>query len=290
MSFEIHWEDLQNDTALNAQIRDKLNDFFGSLQLPSYLSHIEITDFKIGSHAPEITLHDISDPMPGLNPEPSSTDVNDLQILFEVKYDDDLQIELNTSLVLNYPSNEFMALPINIKVSFLSLHVLCLLGCFNKGKRIVFSVLCDVENEGSYTNKDIMGDLSTKKMGSPLERLAIIRNLSIETEVGDGTSNPPHDFQIHDNDASSDASFNSSTNGTTLRNVDKLEQFLVEKLKNFLRQEVGWPSWITFELDDDDDDDDEEEDDTDDTDTDNIDTPSTGKTKTNVESKPTVPS
>ena len=63
MSFEIHWEDLQSDGLLNTQIKSRLNDFFESLVLPSYLNHIEIRNFKIGSHAPEIILHDISDPI-----------------------------------------------------------------------------------------------------------------------------------------------------------------------------------------------------------------------------------
>lgn len=254
MSFEIHWDDLHNDAALNNQIRDKLNSFFGSLELPSYLNYIQITDFKIGSHAPEIILHDISEPIAGLNPDPSCTDISDLQILFEVKYDDDLRLELNTSLVLNYPSKEFMALPINIKVNFMSLHVLCLAGIFNKGKRIVFSILCDIEDEN--TSEDIearresITDLMKDKMGSPLERLAIIKNPSIETEIGaDSNATLSNDLQINDDDTISELSYSSNSNGTTLRNVDKLEQFLVEKLKNFLRQELGWPSWLTFEFD-----------------------------------------
>ncbi|CAB4254190.1 similar to Saccharomyces cerevisiae YOL009C MDM12 Mitochondrial outer membrane protein, required for transmission of mitochondria to daughter cells [Maudiozyma barnettii] len=261
MSFEVHWEDLQNDVALNAQIRDKLNSFFGSLELPSYLNHISITDFQIGSHAPEIILHDISEPISGINPNPSGTDENDLQLLFEVKYDDDLQLELNTSLVLNYPSKEFMALPINIKVRFVSLHILCLIGIFNKGKRIVFSVLCDIEDQNDSTRRQSIGDLLKDKVGSPLERLAIIKDLSIETEIGsDASTNLSNDLQINDDDTLSELSYSSNPNGATLRNVDKLEQFLVEKLKNFLRQEVGWPSWLTFELDDESSDESDEDD------------------------------
>lgn len=263
MSFEIQWEGLQNDVELNAQIRDKLNSFFSTLELPSYLNDISITDFKFGSHAPEIILHDISEPISGLNPDLFGSSDNDLQLLFEVKYDDDLLLELNTSLVLNYPSKDFMALPINIKVKFISLHILCLIGIFNNGKRIIFSVLCDIEDENDSIEgrRRSIGELMKDKMGSPLERLAIIKNLNIETEIGaDTVTNSYHDFQINDDDTISELSYSSNPNGTTLRNVDRLEQFLVEKLKNFLRQEVGWPSWLTFEIDDESDDDDDEND------------------------------
>jgi distribution and morphology protein 12 len=50
----------------------------------------------------------------------------------------------------------------------------------------------------------------------------IIKDLSIESEIG--------------------------AQDAVLRNVDKIEKFLLDRLRSIVRDEVAWPGWITFEI------------------------------------------
>lgn len=75
--------------------------------------------------------------------------------------------------------------------------------------RILCSFICDVSGEGD----------TVTSLGTPME---IIKDLSIESEIG--------------------------AEEAVLRNVDKIEKFLLERLRSIVRDEVAWPGWITFEI------------------------------------------
>lgn len=62
MSIDISWDKLNEDNVLNESIRDFLNDQVQGLQLPDYLMNIKVTNFSLGSIAPEITIRHIGDP------------------------------------------------------------------------------------------------------------------------------------------------------------------------------------------------------------------------------------
>ncbi|CCK71956.1 ERMES complex subunit MDM12 KNAG_0I01710 [Huiozyma naganishii CBS 8797] len=252
MSFEINWDQIQHDNALNSQIRAKLNNYFESVELPSYLQDLQITNFQLGTVAPAVILHEIDTPLTIIESEPSAMDV---QSLVELKYNGDMVLNLSVSLVSNYPDNNFMTLPVKINISLLKLHCLCLVAYLKRRKRVVFSIVCDVGDDEDFTASPldhcskniIMGKtLDWNPASSPLERLSIVRHLRIETEIGDDTVN--------------------KKDGTTLRSVDKLEQFILTKFKDFLRKEIGWPSWLTLEFDDEEDEEEEDDDDEDDDD------------------------
>ena len=318
MSFEVRWDEFRRDETLNRQLINSLNRFFSTIELPTYLHNIQVEKCKFGKNSPSITLRDITLPLPDFyedgdcgsdsdsqsfkkeNEVERCKDVvdedNDIQFLFDVKYnDDDIYMELNTSLVLNYPDKRFMELPMNIKMSFLSIHVLCILAWLNKKQQAIFSVLCDIEdddddednNNNNIDNNDYYGDImalrvnrrgrrtrdssgtyplpmdeaAKGKVGTPLERLTIIKNLQIETEIGAGempnnstilpTSRERQHGSLRHIDSfreSLQGGLESPVTNGTLRNLDKLKQFLLEKLKDFLRREVGWPNWMVFDL------------------------------------------
>lgn len=231
MSFEIDWDQITNDARLNDSMKSTLNDYFQGIKLPSYLSDLRIIDFNLGGIPPIVTLQEISKPLPCIDPDPQE---NDIQCVIEVQYEGDMAIRLSASLVLNYPQDKFMTLPVTINISMLRLHCLCISAYLSTRKQFIFSVLCDV---GDVTHGEDAVSLEGR-LGSPLERLAVVRNLKIETEIGDEGVNGDRN---------------------TLKSVDKLEQFLLEKFKDFIRKEIGWPSWITMDFNDDDDSELEEE-------------------------------
>ncbi|GAV53024.1 hypothetical protein ZYGR_0AI03060 [Zygosaccharomyces rouxii] len=236
MSFDIHWSNLESDTRLNESIKDHLNTYLGTISLPSYVCNLRILDFSLGKTAPNITLREISDPLDelyrGLNedePEVITPSPNDIQFLVEVEYKGDLLVTLAADLVLNYPSDNFMTLPVKLTISNVGLHSLCLVAYLSK--HLLISFLCDISDvdlDGNESLLDPKGHVLSPRRS--LDRISIIRNMKIETEIG----------QQH------------SGEGSVLRSVGRLEQFLLEIFKDLLRKEVSWPSWIELDFNDDD--------------------------------------
>ncbi|AJU11008.1 Mdm12p [Saccharomyces cerevisiae YJM1478] len=270
MSFDINWSTLESDNRLNDLIRKHLNSYLQNTQLPSYVSNLRVLDFDLGKVGPAITLKEITDPLdefydsireetdqeteenndnkedsehvcpdrtianhegpkddfeaPVVMPSP-----NDIQFLLEVEYKGDLLVTIGADLVLNYPVEKFMTLPVKLSISDIGLHSLCIVACLSK--QLFLSFLCDVSDPALDDNQTVLDPkgpiLAATK---PLERISIVRSMKIETEIGE-------QYQGQ---------------GSVLRSVGELEQFLFTIFKDFLRKELAWPSWINLDFNDDD--------------------------------------
>ncbi|CCC69787.1 hypothetical protein NCAS_0D02060 [Naumovozyma castellii] len=238
MSFNINWSEIGSDASISEAVKDHLSSYLQNVSLPSFVNNLKITDFSFGAIAPTIILKEITDPLPDFYesvneglvegdegwtiPSPSDT-----QFLIEVEYKGDLFVTMSGELVLNYPSQEFIKLPIKLAVTNIGFHSLCLVAYL--AKQIFVSILCDVsdpilDEQNSEPLLDPNGTFMAPK--KPFERISIIRSMNIDTEIG-------QQYQGE---------------GSTLKNVGKLEQFLLEKFKDLLRKEIAWPSWINLDL------------------------------------------
>lgn len=242
MSFDIDWTKIESDTGLNESIKCHLNSYLQSIELPDYVSNLRILDFSIGKVPPNIILREISDPLDdfyqALNEDiedvdgakPVERNPNDVQFLTEIEYKGDLLITIAADLVLHYPTKSFMTLPVKLTISNVGIHSLCLIAYLSK--QVFISFLCDVSDSMLDKNESILdtsGSLLAPKRS--LERILILRSMKIETEIGEQCQGE----------------------GSVLRSVGKLEQFLLENFKEVLRKELSWPSWINLDLSNDDD-------------------------------------
>lgn len=75
--------------------------------------------------------------------------------------------------------------------------------------RVYLTVMSDVHN------RDVV----------PAEEVDVIKSMKIESEIGDN-----------------------SDHGALLRNVGKAEKFVIEQLRNVIRDELVWPGWLTLEV------------------------------------------
>ncbi|KAL7663183.1 Mitochondrial distribution and morphology protein 12 [[Candida] zeylanoides] len=148
---------------------------------------------------------------------------NDIQFIAELKYQSDLHLEINVSLLVNYPSPSFITLPIKLHVTDLDVHSVVAIAYVQRA--VYVSFLCDIDDNADYfsTNHQAGGNFVEYVAGSQSERIDIIKRVRIESEIGEVASN-------------------------VLRNVGKVEKFLVEQLRAILREEVAWPSWICLEM------------------------------------------
>lgn len=348
MSFDINWDKLVEDNSINEYIREFLDRQLNQLLLPSYIDNLTVTQFSLGSKAPEITIRHVGDPFdefyeeedendedrnaisPSMSdldtdsdndseygydghttlnetglkhtlnelpptPPPIPTDPrdilrnfhaysmnnvglghhissiteaetptnifaqnsafrpsiisgqkavkrdsDDLQTIVEIDYQGDSTMEVTVNLLVNYPSTQFITLPIKLHISDLVIHSLAAVAYIKKCIFVTF--LCDLDSaETEYflkpnENNGGPGRISrTPSSGGNFvdytpatnhERINVIKSVKIESEIGELGNN-------------------------VLRNVGKVERFLVDQLRTIIRDEVAWPSWVCFDLNDD---------------------------------------
>ncbi|KAG5358819.1 Mitochondrial distribution and morphology protein 12 [Yarrowia sp. E02] len=138
---------------------------------------------------------------------------DDLQVLFRVKYTGDIRVGVEATLRLNYPSDDVVLLPMKLHLSHININSLAIMAYIKKS--IYLSVICDLDES----------DHAVARTGR--ERLDIIRDVKIDSEIGH-----------HD------------TNGAALRNVGKVDRFIVDKIRSLLKAEIAWPSWIKVSMED----------------------------------------
>ncbi|CAX40658.1 mitochondrial inheritance complex (MDM12/MDM10/MMM1) subunit, putative [Candida dubliniensis CD36] len=171
-------------------------------------------------------------------------DDNDIQLIVEINYKGDMHINLLVNLLVNYPSPNFISLPIKLHITDIVIHSIATIAYLKKS--VYLSFLCDVDdafpdfdsNNNAQTPTSTTGgnfvDYYSNDAAINKERIDIVKKIKIESEIGEVENN-------------------------ILRNVGKVEKFLVEQLRNILRDEIAWPSWICIDMNDDGDDDDDDE-------------------------------
>lgn len=232
MSIDINWPSDPQD--LNEKIAFWLNDHCQKLELPNFLRNLHVKNFSIGSVGPTLTIRHIGDPFDEFyhqeDEEELEKSTNDIQFLVEVDYKGDVTLEIEIELLINYPSPEFIKLPVNLKIVEMSIHSLLVISYISK--RVFLSFLCDIsdnELDDILKNPRLSKDKTT--------RIDIIRNLKIENEIGE-LKNVSAEYD----------------QGAILRNVDKVERFLTDLIRDLLRDELAWPGWIEFDFNDDEED------------------------------------
>lgn len=163
---------------------------------------------------------------------------NDIQFILEIDYKGDATLEVMVNLQVNYPSSHFISLPIKLKLSDLVIHSLAAVAYLEKSIYITF--LCDLnETASDYftkfgSNIHGMNNVNGEYSGpGNRERIDVIRSVKIDTEIGEMENN-------------------------VLRNVGKVEKFLVEQIRSIIRDEIAWPNWICLDLNEEDEEEEED--------------------------------
>lgn len=169
---------------------------------------------------------------------------NDIQFILDIDFKGDASLEVMVNLQVNYPSSHFISLPIKLKISEIAIHSLAAVAYLEKSIFVTF--LCDLNDTSSdyFTSSNssslskavnINGGNFVDYSGSNYrERIDVIKSVKIDTEIGKMEKN-------------------------VLRNVGKVEKFLVEQLRSLIRDEIAWPNWICLDLDQDEEEDAETE-------------------------------
>ncbi|KAK9454388.1 ERMES complex subunit MDM12 [Dipodascopsis uninucleata] len=213
-------EDDDDDSALAAAyspVYDNIN--------PAGTVYDETTGLRVSSSNQNLSSHVNSSPASGSSPDginlsriaspalsqppPFAAREEDIQLLMHIKYKGDVKIILTATLRINYPSPNFLTLPIKLIVTGLEVDAMSVLAYISR--QIHFSFISDV---GSGNNSE-----------PTHEHFEVLKNIKVESEIGDQVGK-----------------------GAVLKNVGKVEKFVLERLRALVRDEIAWPNWITFEF------------------------------------------
>jgi mitochondrial distribution and morphology protein 12 len=150
-------------------------------------------------------------------PEP---DPLDTQIVLHVSYNGNIRLSLTAEILLDYPMPSFVGIPLKLNVTGVSFDGVALLAYVKKRAHFCFlgqedaEILVGAENslENHTSNRD-----TKDKIGS------LLREVRVETEIGQ------------------------QENGKqVLKNVSKVERFVLDQVRRIFEDEFVYPSFWTF--------------------------------------------
>ncbi|KAI8094641.1 hypothetical protein BDF21DRAFT_330283 [Thamnidium elegans] len=274
MSVDIDWSKL--DDTLAGHVQQFLNKHFQTITKPSFIGDLEVTSFGWGNETPQIEIINITEPFPEFYEETEDGQVNpttnveksltptivsvtpslpptdffsdddwiddeeinpnvsslpptshssidkkstemDFQVHMSISYKGDMSMTVMTELRMNYPSVMFMSLPINLHVKSIEFEATAVVAYIQSMNRVCVSILEPEEESSGIRGKDIGIDRISSILYS------LLRNVHIETIVGDEQKQ-------------------------VLKNVGKIEKFIVDQLRKMLDDELVFPSYQLVQL------------------------------------------
>jgi distribution and morphology protein 12 len=142
--------------------------------------------------------------------------VEDLQTVFRVRYSGDVRLSLTAEILLDYPMPSFVGIPVKLNITGLSFDGVAVLAYIRKKAHFCFlspedaCTTIGAENDGLEPSNSM-------RMGG------LIHEIKVESEIGQ------------------------QENGKqVLKNVGKVEKFVLEQVRRIFEDEFVYPSFWTF--------------------------------------------
>ena len=150
----------------------------------------------------------------------------DTQITMHITYTGSVSLSITASLLLDYPMSSFASIPLKLSITGFSFDGVALLAYLRKKAHFCFlgaedaHILVGAEGKSQRDGtSDIVGSTKNGK-----DRLGgLIREIKVESEIGKREGGKQ-----------------------SLKNVGKVEKFVVEQVRRIFEEEFVWPSWWTF--------------------------------------------
>lgn len=144
--------------------------------------------------------------------------VEDLQTVFRVRYSGDIKLSLTAEILLDYPMPSFVGIPLKLNITGLSFDGVAVLAYIRKKAHFCFLSHEDALNAiGPEDLDDPEGNSNGLKMGG------LLQEIKVESEIGQRESGKQ-----------------------VLKNVSKVEKFVLEQVRRIFEDEFVYPSFWTF--------------------------------------------
>jgi distribution and morphology protein 12 len=144
--------------------------------------------------------------------------VEDLQTVFRVRYSGDIRLSLTAEILLDYPMPSFVGIPVKLNITGLSFDGVAILAYIRKRAHFCFLSHEDALNAiGPEDLDDPADNPNGLKMGG------LLQEIKVESEIGQREAGKQ-----------------------SLKNVGKVEKFVLEQVRRIFEDEFVYPSFWTF--------------------------------------------
>lgn len=175
-------------------------------------------------------------PNPQDDPEPTSSRSNpppdpmDTQIVLHISYDGTVRLSITAEILLDYPMPSFVGIPLKLNITGLSFDGVALIAHLRKRAHF-----CFLGPEDAQTLVGIAGDHDGNPDAADAARAdgrprldkshvgGLLREIQVESEIG-----------------------RQEGGKQVLKNVGKVEKFVLEQVRRIFEDEFVWPSFWTF--------------------------------------------
>ncbi|KAJ4322636.1 Mitochondrial distribution and morphology protein 12 [Neodidymelliopsis sp. IMI 364377] len=147
----------------------------------------------------------------------------DLQVVTHVQYSGDIKMSLTAEILLDYPMPSFVGIPLKLNITGLTFDGVAILAYIKKKAHFCF--LSPDDADALVGRESLQADLQGQRSGLA-QRLKIgglLENIKVESEIGGQGSGKQ-----------------------VLKNVGKVESFVLEQVRRIFEDEFVYPSFWTF--------------------------------------------
>ncbi len=141
--------------------------------------------------------------------------VEDLQAVFRVRYSGDVKLSLTAEILLDYPMPSFVGIPVKLTITGLSFDGVAVVAYIRK--RAYF---CFLSPEDALA---VIGAEDADDQGGELKMGGLLQAIKVESEIGQRENGKQ-----------------------SLKNVGKVEKFVLEQVRRIFEDEFVYPSFWTF--------------------------------------------
>lgn len=158
--------------------------------------------------------------------QPLNASPSDLQIVARVKYSGDISLMLTAEILLDYPMPSFVGIPLKLSITGMTFDGVAILAYIRKRMHFCF---LDPEDADTLVGDHVMQQnqsqdpFSQSKAKASGSDLGLLKDIQIESEIGRQESGKQ-----------------------VLKNVGKVERFVLEQVRKIFEEEFVFPSFWTI--------------------------------------------
>ena len=147
--------------------------------------------------------------------------VEDLQTVFRVHYSGDVKLSLTAEILLDYPMPSFVGIPVKLNITGMSFDGVAVLAYIRK--RAHFCFLSSEDARAAIAPDDEQKEARDNRGDGAMRMGGLLHEIKVESEIG------------------------KRENGKqVLKNVGKVEKFVLEQVRRMFEDEFVYPSFWTF--------------------------------------------
>jgi distribution and morphology protein 12 len=146
-----------------------------------------------------------------------------MQIVTHVRYSGDVRMTLTAEILLDYPMPSFVNIPLKLVITGMTFDGVAVVAWIKKKMHFCF---LDPEDAATIVGEEVAADMRKDKGGrdgSKAGPASLLKEIHVESEIGRQTDGKQ-----------------------VLKNVGKVEKFVLEQVRRIFEDEFVFPSYWTF--------------------------------------------